>query len=331
MSPTATEVSKAPARSRVRIGTLVIGIAVGLAAPPLLRLARQGGVGGVIAAETGVVVRAPGPRPSWFVIVRRTIAEFAVDDIPTVAAGATFYALLSLFPALAAFVSLYGLFADVEDARRQVLAFNGILPAGAIAVIVDQLTRLAAIDHARLGLGFAATLLVSIWSANAGVKALMRGLNVAFELRECRGYLALNATSLALTVGAIVFALVAIATVVAAPETLGRLRLDQLRFASVVRWPALLIMAMGLAAILYRYGPSNRESTRWLSLGAGLAGAGWLVMSALFSWVVANFGHFDRTYGSLGAMVGFVTWIWISIMVMLAGAELDREIERSVA
>jgi membrane protein len=329
MNPTAKEVSRAPGRSHARLGTLVAGIAVGLAAPPLLRLARQAGAGAFIGAETQVFARALRARPSWYVIVSRTVEEFVVDEIPTVAAGATFYALLALFPALAAFVSLYGLFADVEDARRQVVALNGILPAGAVAVIVDQLTRLAAINHARLGLGFAATLLVSIWSANAGVKALMRGLNVAFELKERRGFFVLNATSLALTLGAIVFAMAAIAAVVAAPETLSWLRLDQLAFASLARWPALLVMAMGLAAILYRYGPSQRGPTRWLTLGAGLAGAGWLFMSGLFSWIVANFGHFDRTYGSLGAIVGFVTWIWISIMVMLAGAELDRELERS--
>jgi len=308
------------------LGSLLVGVVLGLAAPFVLSLVRDDRSRPSPAGT--VLAHAIDPRPSWFVLVGRTGTEFVQDEIPTVAAGATFYALLALFPALAAFVSLYGLFADVDAARRQVLGLGGILPAGAIAVIGDQLTRLAAINHAGLGLGFAVSLLVSLWSADAGVKALMRGLNVAFELRERRGFLALNATSLALTVGTIAFAMVAIGSVVAAPETLASLHLGRFALAALIRWPALLVRAMGRAAVLYRYGPSARRTTRWLTPGAALSGAGWLAMSALFSWVVANFGHFDRTYGSLGAIVGFVTWIWISIMVMLAGAELEREIER---
>jgi len=317
---------KARSGFAVAAGGLLVGVVLGLVAPSVVSLVRDDR-SRPSPVETALA-HAIDPRPSWFVLVRRTGAEFVQDEIPTVAAGATFYALLALFPALAAFVSLYGLFANVDEARRQVMGLGGILPAGAIAVVSDQLARLAAINHAGLGLGFALSLLVSVWSANAGVKALMRGLNVAFELRERRGFLALNATSLALTVGTIAFAMVAIGSVVAAPETLASLHLGRFALAALIRWPALLVMAMGLAAVLYRYGPSARQTTRWLTPGAALSGAGWLAMSALFSWVVANFGHFDRTYGSLGAIVGFVTWIWISIMVMLTGAELDREIER---
>jgi membrane protein len=266
---------------------------------------------------------------SGFATVVRSLREFSEDRIPAAAASITFFVLLALFPGLSAFVSLYGLFADVEDARRQVAALAGVLPQGAVIVLSEHLTRLAAIDHGRLGLAFAASLILSLWSANAGMKALISGLNIAYEVKETRGFLRLNLVSLGFTAGAIVLAAVCIALFVAAPIALARVGLADLQSLRLMRWPLLLAVAAGLFSLLYRFAPAHPNARwRWITPGGLVAAGAWLGMSALFSWYVARFGRYDLTYGSLGAIVGFLTWIWLSLMVVLFGAELNAEIER---
>jgi membrane protein len=172
-------------------------------------------------------------------------------------------------------------------------------------------------------------LLISIWSANAGVKAIISGLNIAYEEHEERSFIRLNLVSLGFTFSAILFALIAAAAVAAAPATLTSLGLGGLHGASLLRWPALLIVALGVLAILYRHGPSRAHARwRWITPGSAIAAVAWLIMSGSYSVYVANFGSFNKTYGSLGAVIGFMVWIWLSLMVTLLGAELNSEIEQ---
>ena len=275
------------------------------------------------------------PARGWKDIAVRTFNEFSEDQIPQVAGGVTFFALLSIFPAMAAFVSLYGLFADVGVANGQFNALAGILPREAVGFVGQEMTRIAGAKHAPLGLAFAISLLLSIWSANGAVKALFSGLNVAYEERERRGLVRLNLVSLAFTIGGLVFVMATLGALVAAPIALrivgwhGSLSPVLI---SLLRWPALLIVTAGAFALLYRYGPSREQARwRWISWGSAIAALIWLLASMLFSWYVANFGHYERTYGSLGAVVGFMTWIWISTIVVLLGAELNAEIEHQTA
>jgi membrane protein len=262
----------------------------------------------------------------WSAIVLSAWKEFNNDQIPTVAAGVTFYALLALFPGMGAFVSLYGLVANVGDAERQVAALHGLLPGGATSVIGDQLARVIRTDHASLGLTFAAGLAFPLWSANAGMKALIAGLDVAYEVKERRGFFNLNAISLTFTLGTILLAMAAVSAVVAAPPLLRRFGIDGA--AAVLRWPAMLIVVTALISLLFRFGPCRPLTHwRWITPGSAVAAFGWMLMSVMFSWYVGNFGHYDRTYGSLGAMIGFMTWIWLSLMVVLLGAELNCEME----
>jgi membrane protein len=304
----------------------------GAAAPRLARSAATRLLQGDGPTATDRDDAAAGPlqisRRGWTAVIANTIREFGQDRIPAVAAGATFYALLALFPALAAFVSVYGLVADLDEARRQLQSLGDVLPGGAISVIDQQLARLAASDHRSLGLAFASGLVVSLLSANAGMKALIGGLNIAYEEREKRGLLKLNATSLAFTVAGIVFAVVAIAAIVAAPAFLSRLGLAGLSGLSFLAWPLMLVVVTAAFSLLYRFGPSREHARwRWITPGGGVAAVGWMAMSLLFSWYVANFGHYDQTYGSLGAVIGFMTWIWLSMIVILVGAELNSELE----
>jgi membrane protein len=258
--------------------------------------------------------------------------EFNQDHIPAVAAGATFYSLLALFPALGVFVSLYGLFADIARARAQVVALRGFLPEGGVTVLTQQIDRLAALPLHNLGLTFAVSLLLSIWSSNAGMKALIAGLNVAYEQEERRTFVALNLQSLAFTAGGIVLAILGTMAIGATPSLLRLLRLSLLAALGWLRWPLLLIGIVASISVLYRYGPSGRRARwRWVTPGGLFAGLGWVAMSFAFSIYVNNFGSYDKTYGSLGAVVGFMTWIWLTLTVVLAGAELNCELERQVS
>ena len=270
------------------------------------------------------------PGRGWWAVLKRTYAEIGRDHVMLVAAGVTFYALLALFPALAALVSVYGLFADPATMQEHLGALGGVLPGGAVEVIGAQLETLAGQDETGLGLAFVFGLGTSLWSANAGVKAIFEALNIAYEETETRSFLRLTATSLAFTLGGLLFVILTLGAVLAVPAVLQNVALGaQIEtLVTWARWPALLVVVAGLIALLYRYGPSREPAQwRWISWGSGLAALMWLAFSGAFSWYAANFGSYDATYGSLGAVIGFMTWIWVSTMVVVTGAELNSELE----
>ncbi|MFL5298119.1 MAG: YihY/virulence factor BrkB family protein [Phenylobacterium sp.] len=337
-APTRTQRKAKPAREKPgivfdRATALGVGVLMGLAtvaadrwrAQRVERVHRSGPMaGGPAVAKPRV--QGSGP----LAIARCTWAEFTEDRIPAVAAGATFYALLALFPALGVFVSLYGLMADVHEAQKQIAALHGLLPEGGVKVLSEQINRLAAAPKSNLGFTFVLSLILSVWSANAGMKGLIAGLNVAYEEHERRNFLVLNLVSLAFTAGGILFAVAAIATVVAVPELLARIGLGGLSGGSMLRWPIMLVVTAGLLSVVYRFAPSHEKPMwRWITPGGVLAALLWGAMSAAFSFYVGHWGHYDKTYGSLGALAGFMTWIWLSIMVILLGAELNCELDRA--
>jgi membrane protein len=274
------------------------------------------------------------PLRGWQDILWRTIREFSSDNIPQVAGGVAFFGLLSIFPAMGAFVSLYGLFSNVQMAERQLDLLSGVLPDAALQMVGEQMLRLASTRHSGLGVAFVISLLASLWSANAGIKALFAGLNIVFEETEKRNFLKLNLVSLTFTLGALAFLAIGFAAMVAAPIALAYLGYTPRGFAAmnVLRWPLLVLVAIGGITLLYRYGPSRRrERWQWVSWGSVFAAVLWLGVSLLFSIYVAHFGSYDRTYGSLGAAVGFMSWLWISSIAILFGAELNSEIEHQTA
>jgi len=313
------------------------------AGPPLWRrLAAWVKGGGRSAAQRydaeepgrGRNARSPGeiPKAGWKDVLWRTWKEFNNDRITSVAGGVTFFSLLALFPALGAFVSLYGLIADVATARTQLDLLAGFLPRDALAFVGEQMLRIASSKHSGLGLAFGISLLLSLWSANAGVKALIAGLNIAYEEDERRGFIKLNLISLAFTLGALIFLIVTISVVVALPVALSVIGYGGPDPMLWLRWPLMLAVIMLILAVLYRFGPDRRKARwRWVSWGSIAAAVLWVAASMGFSWYVANFGHYDRTYGSLGAAIGFMTWMWMSTIVVLMGAELNAEIEHQTA
>ena len=211
---------------------------------------------------------------------------------------------------------------------------SGLLPEGGMQIIEEQVQRLASQPAQRLGFALLFGLAVSLWSANGGVKAMFDALNIVYREKEKRSFIKLNAISLAVTFGAVLFIVVAIVAITIAPMLLGYLGLSQ--FAEVAlklaRWPALFLIVCFFLAIIYRYGPSrDKPQWRWITPGSVLASILWLAASLLFSWYAENFGSYNKTYGSLGAAIGFMTWLWISTIVILLGAKLNAELEHQTA
>jgi membrane protein len=281
-------------------------------------------------AETPAEIPAKG----WKDIAWRVYEGLQNDRVLLVAAGVTFYALLALFPATAALVSLYGLFADPSTINEHLRLVSGFLPDGALEVIGDQVRRIAS-QKATLGFTFIGTLALALWGANAGTKAIFDALNIIYKEREKRSFIGLTLQSLLFTLGAIVLMLVALAAIVVVPVVLKLFGVPGESggaLFSLLRWPLLYLLILFAIACLYRYGPSRTQAQwRWVTWGSAIAGAIWIAGSLLLSWYVANFGTYNATYGSLGAVIGFMVWMWLSIIVVLLGAEINAEMEHQTA
>ena len=265
-------------------------------------------------------------------ILRSVWARIGKDRVIAVAAGFTFYGLLAIFPAITATVSIYGLFTDPAQIVDQMNQLSGILPGGAIEVIGDQVKRIAEAGSSKLGFAFAAGLLTALWSANAGMKALFDALNVAYQESETRGFLSLNALSLAFTIATIAFISVALGAMILLPLALSYLHLDYAWIGvllSLLRWPLLLgVIVVGLA-LLYRYGAAHKKpSWKWVTPGSIFASVAWVAASAGFAYYAAHFGTYNETYGTLGAAIGLMFWLWISAIVIMVGAEINAETEQ---
>jgi membrane protein len=270
------------------------------------------------------------PARGWKDILFRIWQNLAKDRILLVAAGVTFYMVLALFPALAALVALYGVFADPTTITSHLDSIADLVPAGALEVIRDQITGVASQGRTTLGLTFIAGLVASLWSSNAGMKSIFDALNLVYNEPERRSFIWLNIISLTFTVLGILFVLVAIGAMVVVPLVLSFIGLAGATemIIKVARWPVLLIGVTLALAVLYRYGPSREKPQwRWITWGSIVTAVSWLIVSILFSWYAENFGSYNKTYGTLGAIIAFMLWIWLSMIVVLIGAELNAESE----
>ena len=274
------------------------------------------------------------PWAGWKDILWRTYQQLNEDRLLAVAAGVVFYGLLALFPAITAFVSFYGLFAKGATINQHLSAIADVVPQGAYGIIEEQINRIVAKGDVKLSFGFAFGLGLAIWSANAGIKAIIDALNVVYDEKEKRSFIRLNLISLCFTLGAIAALLMAIGAVVVVPLVLARFGLGGMSetLLALLRWPALFVLVLLGLAILYRFAPSRREPKwQWVSVGSVVAAIAWLAGSALFSWYLGRFAHYDETYGSLGTAIGLMMWMWLSVIVILFGAELNSEIEHQTA
>jgi membrane protein len=273
------------------------------------------------------------PFAGWKAILWRTYARINDDRLLATAAGVVFFGLLAVFPAITALVSCYGLFANPSTIGDNLQTLALMLPDGSFQIVQDQIARVLAKGNAALGATFLLGLVLAVWSANAGVKAVIDALNVVYEEREKRGFVRLNLIALTFTTGAIAALLLMVSAVVALPLLLDHIGLEpeSQTIISVTRWPLLLVILLIALALLYRFGPS-RPATRWqwLNLGTLAAALLWIAGSSLLSWYLSNFGNYSATYGSLGAAIGLMMWMWMSAIIVLCGAELNSEIEHQI-
>jgi membrane protein len=274
------------------------------------------------------------PWRGWRDILWRTAKQASEDRLLAVAAGVVFYGLLALFPAITALVSCYGLFAEPDTIQDHLSFVATAMPAEAFSIVQNEVAQVVSNSGAGLSIGFAFGLVLALWSADGGMKAMIDALNIVYEEDEKRSFIHLNLVSLAFTMGAIVAVLVAVGAVVVTPLVLTRLGLAAMTetIVSWARWPALMLgLLLGLA-VLYRYGPSRRAAKwEWVSIGGIFAALAWFAVSAGLSYYFANFANYNATYGSLGAAIGTMIWMWLSTIVVLLGAELNSEIEHQTA
>lgn len=274
------------------------------------------------------------PVRGWRDILTRVFWAVPRDRVLSTAGGVAFFALLSTFPGIATIVSLYSLFADPTAIGLHLSVLKGVLPDGVLDLISAQLQHVAEQGAGKLGTASLLSFLIAFWSANSGVAALFDALNVIYRELEKRDLVRVYLTTFLFTLGGAIVTVAAIATVVGLPYLL-----DQIGFGTrtdsilrVLRWPVLLILVSVGLSLVYRYGPSRREAKwRWVSYGSTLAALGWVCTSTAFSLYVATFDSYNRIYGSLGAGIGFMTWIWLSVVIVLLGAELNSEMERQTA
>jgi membrane protein len=271
------------------------------------------------------------PKAGWRDILLRVKQQMAEDRLSIIAAGVAFYALLAALPALFALMSIYGLLFDPAQVVEQISAMRGVLPGDALDMIVNLLQELTRADNTALGLGVAGGVILALWTASAGVRTMMEALNVAYDEEEKRGFFKRAAQSLLLTFGAVIAGALTFAAVVLLPAVIGLLGLGDFAetVVSLVRWPILAVVFWAGVVVMYRYGPSRQHPQwAWASVGAIATTVLWLLGSALFSLYVSQFGNYNKTYGSMGAVVILLMWLLLTSYLVLVGAEINAETER---
>jgi membrane protein len=295
-----------------------------------LRYMRDEGVDRGRGAETPREV----PLRGWKDVAVRVKSQIKEDDVPLLAAGVAFFALLALVPTLVALVSVYGLVADPADIQRNIDDVLSAAPTEVRDLVSSQLESIVESEPSGLRVGAVIGLLVALWSASSGVKHLIGAINLAYDEDEGRGFFKLRGLALGMTLGGILLLAVAVAALVVLPSSLddggstGAVRTALM----IIRWPIFAAIALVALAVIYRWAPDrDAPKWRWASPGALFATVLWVIASIGFSIYTANFGDYNETYGALGAIVVVMLWLFITAYVVIAGAELNAELERQTA
>src|SRR3954465_8125551 len=274
------------------------------------------------------------PWRGWKQILKRAWAENKADNMPIIGGGVAFFGFLAIFPALIALISIYGLVASPQSVAKQVESFSSQLPSSAADLIKTQLTSIVDNSGSALSLGLAVSILAALWSASGGVGNLITAVNIAYDEVETRNFVKLKLTSLALTLGAIVFVLLTLGLVAVLPVVLNALPRGVVGtiLAQVLRWVLLLAVMAGSLAVLYRVAPDrDAPRFRWVSLGSVIVTVVWALVSLLFSFYVNNFGSYDKTYGTIAGVIVLMLWLYLTCYLVLLGAEINAEAEHQTA
>ena len=274
------------------------------------------------------------PLQGWRDILIRVFWAISANRVLSTAGSVAFFTLLAAFPGIAAVVSLYGLFTDATTISSHLTLLSGLLPAGVINLVGEQVKTVAEKSNNTLGGAFLVSLGLALYSANSGIVALFDALNVVYDEKERRSPVRLYSTTLLFTLAGVVFTIFSLMGVVVLPLVFRFVGLSTATetLLAIIRWPVLLVVITFSLAVVYRYGPCRNDARwRWVTWGSAVAALLWLAASMLFSWYVATFDSYNRIYGSLGAAVGFMVWLWISATIVLVGGELNAEMEHQTA
>jgi membrane protein len=269
----------------------------------------------------------------WRSVAKAFVEKVIEDNISVLAAAVAFYALVSAFPALSALVSIYGLVADPSAVRMQLADLEGVIPAEAVSLLSRWLDTLLQAPRSSFGVGLPISLAISLWIARNATGTMMTALNIAFEEAEQRGIVRYNVVAIALTTILILLGLVGIVLVAVLPALVGLLPLPAALEStiSLVRWPILAVTMVSGITLIYHFGPNRRHARwRWASAGAVFATTVWILGSIGFSMYVGQFANYDKTYGSIGAVVVLLLWFWLGAYAVLAGAELNAVIRQKL-
>jgi membrane protein len=272
------------------------------------------------------------PPKGWKAIAKRTMKEVKQDQVPLLGAGVAFYTLLSLFPAIIAGVSIYGLVADPQTVRDQIDRLTEMLSPETADIIGEQLKEVTAGAGGALGVATVIGILTALWSASSGMKALITGVNLAYDETESRKFVKLRGLSILLTLGAMVLLAVAGATIVGFPPIADNLPTVLQWVLGILRFVVLAALLVAGLAVLYRYAPDRDEPKwTWVSWGSGIATLLWILASIGFSIYVNSFGNYNKTYGALAGVIILMFWLYLTAVIVLIGAELNTEMELQTA
>ena len=271
------------------------------------------------------------PVRGWKDVANRVKTEAKQDNLPLLSAGVAFYSLLALVPGLAAMISIYGLVADPQKVQQQVVSSLSAAPQEVRDLVSSQLSSIASSSSGGTLVAVIVGIVLALWTASAGIGHLMQAINVAYDEDDSRSFLRRRGIALAFTVSAVVMLLASFVVIALLPAWLASTGLGFAArvFASLLRWVLLFAVMIGALAVLYRYAPDRDEPKwRWASAGAAIAAFVWLVGSIAFSIYTANFGKYNKTYGSLGAVVVLMLWLYLTSLAVILGAEINAELER---
>jgi membrane protein len=274
------------------------------------------------------------PWRGWKQILKRSWAENKADNMPIIAGGVAFFGFLSIFPALIALISLYGLVASPETVARQVENLSAQLPDSAAELIGDQLTAIVNNSSSALSVSLVVSILAALWSASGGMGNLITAVNLAYDEVEARNFVKLKLLSLGLTLASIVFVIVTFGLLAIVPAVIEALPLGIVGtiLAQVARWVLLLAVFAGSLAVLYRVAPDrDAPRFRWVSLGAVIVTVIWAAVSVVFALYVDNFGSYDKTYGAIAGVIVLMLWLYLTCYLVLLGAEINSEAEHQTA
>jgi len=270
------------------------------------------------------------PKKGWKDIALRVKDRLTKDHVTLVSAGIAFYFFLAIFPAISAALSIYGLVMEPAQVEQQMSQLVNVLPEQAHQMISDVLQQQSEKSESSLGWSLVLSLLISLWSANRGTKAVFEGVNISYDETDGRGFFLKNAVTLMFTLGGIIIGILAIVMVVAFPALIDKIGLPSTleTIIQFLRWPVLALIVMLALTAVYKTAP-HRESPafKWASWGAVIATVFWLVGSLLFSLFVKNFGILDEAYGSFAAVITLMLWFFLTAFIVFLGAEVNSEME----